>query len=122
MRLPATILAGTMVLIGSTGAFAAQMVSTGPIFMNTGDEYKCGVANVSTRDITRVTITVRIDGGGVGATGECAPLSPGSVCASVPGSAGNMAYRFCEVTVQGSKTAVRATFCDLTQWICVPGQ
>jgi hypothetical protein len=106
------------VLAVSAAAQAATLTSA-PLRINANDDYYCGAANVSSKDIA-VDISVTISGSnpGSGANASCSPLAPNTACTAI-NTAGGVNYRFCKVTTS-SKKGTKATFCNITTNVCIP--
>src|SRR5262245_18600351 len=116
-----TILAAAFLLAG-TAAQAAVLVSP-PLRILGGDWYTCGVVNSGTKTLTSAVIDVTISGSNIGSgfSEDCGPVPVGTVC-SGENEAGGSTWRYCTVTLIGSKTYVRANFCNTTKGVCVPLQ
>lgn len=115
------MLVGVAILVAGA-AHAATLVSP-PLYLQPGDLYRCGVVNGSTKPITSVKIQATINGSYVGSgfTEDCGTLPASEACAG-DNEAGGASLRYCTLTFTGSKTYVRAAFCNTTKGICVPLQ
>lgn len=116
----ATLAAAVILMAGA--AQAATLVSP-PFYLQTGDDYYCAVANGSTKPITSVVIDVTISGSTIGSGfhEDCGTLPDGDACEG-DNEVGSAGLRYCSVQFTGSKTYVRALFCNSTKGICVPLQ
>lgn len=115
--------AALAVLASAPLAHAATVLGSGPLKITANDSYACTAVNVGATTLGEVTVNVTIVGSNVGsgATETCTGLAGNAACEAA-NQAGGSSYRFCTVSVVGSRKNVRASFCNTTSGVCLPIQ
>jgi hypothetical protein len=115
--------AALAILASASLSHAGTVLGSGPLKMAANDNYACTAVNVGSASLAQVTVDVTIVGSNVGsgATETCSALAANGACEAT-NQAGGATYRFCTVSVVGSRKNVRASFCNLTSGVCLPIQ
>lgn len=106
------------VLAGTSTAYAGGKIASDPVAMSSNDTQRCVVMNTSSKTLGEVTVSmVKANALAPEATYSCPTLAPFEQC-GFQNSAPSGGNRFCLVTVDGSKKALRGTFCNDNIDVC----